>query len=182
MLKEIDEKLQVLEDTKRYLIRHVDSLSTEERERAPKPGQMSPIQVLAHVVLVEETVTGPFVSDTKNRTVSLKGYLFMLTAVALMRFGCRIPTLPYLSPKGPQDYEATKRRWEEARINLRRKLERVTARSKKIPIAFQPMAGPMTADMVLEFLNVHLRYHWKHFPKSATVQLPLVPKPAPKRA
>jgi hypothetical protein len=179
MLKELDAKLQTLEDTKRYLLRHIDSMPEADRARTPGKGQLSPLQLLAHIVFVEETVTGPFRADSSNSTVLLKGRMFMLFVVGLMRFGCRIATSASLHPKGPLDYEVTKKRWEETRILLRRKLEAVSDRSRKRPIANQPMAGPMTPDMVLDFLNVHLRYHWRYFPKTKASRLPAAPTARP---
>ena len=165
MLKDLSNHFKRLEDQKRDLLRLMDGLTESERSKSPNPKELSPIQVLAHLVKVEETVAGNGTAPSPNLKVGIKGRIFMATMVNLMRPGFRIPTAPMLHPKTPDTYEELKRKWSEIRKSLASRVERITEASLDSPITNHMMAGPLSAPMALDFLNVHLAYHWKNFPR-----------------
>lgn len=155
-----------LEKRRLELIDYMDRLSEQERLRNPSSSELSPLQVLAHVVRVEETVVGPGTTPSQNSKVGVRGRIFMFTMVNLMRPGFRIPTTPILHPENPYGYEELKRAWDVLRTELKSRVERVSLTSRDQPICDHMMAGPLTARMALDFLDVHLRYHWRNFPRS----------------
>lgn len=165
MLKEFSPLYKSLEDKRKELLRYMDGLSEAELQLKPSPKELSPIQVLAHIVKVEETVAGPGTSPKPKSKVGLKGRVFMATLVNMMRPGFRIPTTPALHPPIPDSYQELKRSWDVTRKELITRVERTSESDKHQPITDHEMAGPLTAAMALEFLDVHLRYHWKNFPR-----------------
>lgn len=167
MLKELSPLYKSLEDKRRELLKYMDGISEAERQRKPNPKELSPIQVLAHIVKVEETVAGPGTSPKLKSKVGLKGRVFMATMVNLMRPGFRIPTTPVLHPSVPDSYHELKQSWERTRQELTSRVERTTESAKNQPITDHMMAGPLSAAMALEFLDIHLRYHWKNFPRQS---------------
>ena len=161
MLNELAPYLIALEDKKRDVLRYMDGLSPSQRQWRPSDRELSPIQVLAHVVKVEETVAGPGTLPKPGSKVGLKGRIFMAVLVNMMRPGFRIPTFPTLHPAQPDSYEDLKRAWETVRNELASRVELANGQ----PITNHIMAGPLSAPMALDFLDVHLRYHWKNFPR-----------------
>lgn len=89
----------------------------------------------------------------------------MMVGVGPMRPGFRIPTMPMLQPKRNHDYKALKERWTEAHHILAIQVETAKAEAQHTAMVVHPLAGPMSAAMALDFLDVHLRYHWKNFPR-----------------
>ena len=162
MLTALEKLHQNTEQRKTEMLAYLESLTDQERMKQPTPSDWSPLQVMEHIVIVEEWVSGP---TPKNRKVLLKGYLFMALGVSTMRKGTRVPTLPQAVPSGALNYTEIKQRWEDARAFISSKLASVTQETQDEPIALHPVAGPLTAKQILELLDAHLIYHWKHFPR-----------------
>ena len=154
-----------LDTRKAAVLAYLDSLNPMDLKRAPRPGQWSPLEVLEHIVIVEELTTKARTPAAGEQKVGLKARGFMLLGVAPMRPGFRIPTMPVLQPKRNQDYNTLKERWAAARRDLSAHLESVGADVTQRAMIVHPLAGPMSAAMALDFLDVHLRYHWKNFPR-----------------
>ena len=165
MLNDHGTAFRRLEDQKRELLCYLDGLTEEERSWRASSKELSPIQVLAHVVKVEETVSGAGTAPPPRSKVLLKGRIFMLTMVNLMRPGFRIPTMPVLHPKSPDSYEGLKRTWDKTRRDLASRIDGLSEATRHKPVTNHMMAGPLSASMALEFLDVHLSYHWKNFPR-----------------
>lgn len=165
MLKEFTPYYKSLTTKRAEMLSLMDRMTEQQRQTKPSPKELSPIQVLAHVVKVEETVVGPGTRPAPSSKVGLKGRVFAGVLVNMMRPGFRIPTTPELHPPQPESYEDLKRNWEVARLELLMRIESVTEANKATPITNHMMAGPLSAAMALDFLDVHLRYHWKNFPR-----------------
>ena len=170
MLPKLNILYQRIEKRKAEMLTFLESLSDAARNNAPNPSAWSPLQVMEHVVTVEEWMAGPNMAlPPANGKVLLKGHLFILLGGGLTRVaslaGFRIPTLPEAEPQGEHfNFTALKQRWENARKSLAPKLEAVTPKTQHLPIALHPVAGPLNAKQALVLLDVHLAYHWRHFP------------------
>ena len=172
MLPKLNILYQRIEKRKAEMLTYIEYLSDAERNNVPNSSAWSPLQTLEHVVTVEEWMAGPNMAPPpENGSVLLKGHLFILLGGGLTRFatmsGFRIPTLPEAEPQGDYfDFTALKQRWENARESLAPKLEAVTPKTRHLPIALHPVAGPLNAKQAVALLDVHLAYHWRHFPRS----------------
>ncbi len=166
LLKEFAGPYQGLEKAKAGMLDRMEKLTDDERNRKPAPGEWSSLQVLEHVVVVEEWMAG-INSDPPppNARVQMRGRLFIKYAGRMMRSGRRIPTIPMSAPPDAPCYSEVVNRWSDARKVLEQKLRDVKPGSQFIPIALHPLAGPLNPAQVLDLLDAHLDYHIKHFPK-----------------
>ena len=166
MLPELDLLYRSMETRKAEMLTHLATLSHEERNRNPKPSEWSPLQVMDHLVLVEEWMSCPNRAvPPKHGKVLLKGRLFIFFGGGIMRSRFRIPTIPMAVPQTNLDFAEIERRWDDARGGLALKLAAITTETQSLPIALHPIAGPLNGRQVLELLDVHLAYHVRHFPQ-----------------
>ena len=166
LLPEYSTLNQSLEKQKDELLTYLEALSEEDRNRNATTAEWSPLQVMEHIVVVEEWMAGPNQAlPPANGKVLFKGHLFIILGGGLMRSGLRMPTIPMAEPGQVLDFTAIKLRWHTARTLLASKLEAVTQETQPLPIALHPMAGPLNAKQVLGLLDVHLAYHLRHLPR-----------------
>ena len=167
MLPELNALCQSIEKRKAEMLAYFESLPDAERVKSPTTAEWSPLQVMDHVVIVEEWMAGPnaAVPPTDAR-VLMKGRLFMAFGGTVMRSALRVPTLPAAAPHDDLDFAAIKQRWDVSRTMLCPKLAAVTPGTRPLPIALHPVAGPLNAKQVLLLLDIHLAYHWRHFPRT----------------
>ena len=170
MLLELNRLYQSITQRKAELLTSLDSLTDAQRSHAPSPSEWSPLQVLEHLVSVEESLAGPTApalpADAK---VLPKGRMFITFGGGLMRLcaqsGLRIPSLPVFEPQGNGDYPFLKTRWNTTRAALLPTIAAVMEATQAAPIALHPIAGPLNAAPVLILLDAHLAYHWRHLPR-----------------
>ncbi len=169
MLPELNILHQSIERRKAEILIYVESLPDEEQSKSLAAGGWSPLQVLDHIVIVEEWMAGPDAAALPvNARVLMKGRLFIAFGGGLMRSALRVPPLPTAVPHDDPDFTAVKQRWDRSRTLLCPKLAAVTPKTRPLPIALHPVAGPLNAKQVLLLLDVHLAYHWRHLPRAST--------------
>ena len=169
MLPELNTLYQSIERRKAEMLAHLESLPDKEQGKSPTTAEWSPLQVVDHVVIVEEWMAGPDAAILpSDARVLMKGRLFITLGGGLMRSALRMPTLPVAVPQDDPDLAAIKQRWDMSRTMLCPKLAAVTPETRPLPIALHPVAGPLNAKQVLLLLDVHLAYHWRHFPRLVT--------------
>ena len=164
-MNELNPYITNLDTRRAAMLQYMDGLSEGDLKRAPRPKAWSPLEVLEHIIIVEEMTTKANRPKAGEDRVGMKARIFMVVGVGPMRPGFRIPTMPMLLPKRNHDYDALKERWTEARRTLAAQVEAVKTESQHRAMVVHPLAGPMSAAMALDFLDVHLRYHWKNFPR-----------------
>jgi DinB superfamily len=162
---DLGRRIATLESNKSRMLEYLDSLSPSARDFRPTKDDWSPLQVLEHIVMVEEWMSGPnqAVAPRLDK-VRLSGYLFIFFGGRFMASGLRVPTLSMMHPKADLDFEEIKARWSRSREDLERKLQTVTAQELSRPIALHPVAGPLNPVQVLTLLEVHSDYHWRFMP------------------
>ena len=153
---------QSIEKRKAAMLNIIDALTDEQRRESPAPAEWSPLQVMEHVVVVEEWMANPL--PPGNDRILLKGRLFILLGVGSMRRGLRMPTLPEAAPCGDTNFAVIRERWENARERIAARLETITPETRPSPIALHPVAGPLNAQQTLQLLDAHLTYHLRYFP------------------
>jgi hypothetical protein len=164
-VRAVASRYQSIEQRKSIMLRYLETLTDEERRKNPTPAEWSPLQILEHLVLLEELSLGADLPA--NAKILPKAYLFVTLGGGLTRVGAvsglRIPTLPAFEPRGEHDFSVIKKRWGKARKTLSGRLASV--KQPKRPFIMHAVAGPMSANQFLELLDVHLAYHWRHFPR-----------------
>lgn len=154
-----------IERRKEELLRYTETLSPVRLAQRPDERQWSPLEVFEHLLIVEEMIAlAPRLAPGTAR-VSLKSRVFMTLAVGPMRPAVRMPTMPVLQPRVTGDYASLKARWNQARSGIAELVRRAEGRPRHEAQILHPMAGAMSVEQAIDFLNVHLRYHAKHFPK-----------------
>ena len=164
-MSELNPYITNLDTRKAAMLHYMDGLSESDLKHSPHPKTWSPLEVLEHIIIVEEMTTKASRPKAGEDRVGLKPRIFIALGVGPMRPGFRIPTMSMLQPKRNHDYQALKERWSEARRTLAAQVKSVQSESKNRAMVVHPLAGPMSAAMALDFLDVHLRYHWKNFPR-----------------
>ena len=162
MLPELNTLSQSMETRKTEMLAYIDALPSEKRNAKPRPSEWSPLQVMEHLVLVEEWMAAPCPPGGKVLT---RGKIFVLFGGNMMRSRFRIPTVPMAEPQVVLDDALIRQRWDRARASLSAKLAEVTAENRSSPIALHPLVGPLDALQTLTLLDVHLAYHLRHLPK-----------------
>ena len=166
MLPELNTLYQSIEKRKAAMLTYLETLPDEERSKNAAAAEWSPLQVMDHVVIVEEWMAGPNAAVLPaNARVLMKGRLFITLGGGVMRSALRMPTLPMAVPQDDLDFTAIKQRWDRSRNMLAPKLAAVTQETQPLPIALHPVAGPLNAKQVLVLLDAHLAYHWRHMPR-----------------
>ena len=172
MMPRLNTLFRSIEAQKAEMLRYVETLTDEERNQNLTPAEWSPLQVMEHIVSVEELTTAAGLQS--NARVLLKGHIFITLGGGLMRLcarsGLRTPTLPVFEPSGEHDFQTIKQRWDEATNALAPKLVSVTRETQ--PFVMHPVAGPLSARQFFELLDVHLAYHWRHFPRVRATSSP----------
>lgn len=154
-----------IERKKVELLRYTDTLSAARLAQRPGKGEWSPLEVIEHLLIVEEMIAQADRVSPGTVRVSVKSRIFMALAVGPMRPAFRMPTMPVLQPKVTGDYASLKARWSQARSRIAEIVRQAEGRPRDEAQILHPMAGAMSAEQAIDFLNVHLRYHAKHFPK-----------------
>lgn len=148
----------------------VCALSPEHLTRAPSPGEWSPLQIVHHLVLSDETVGLP--AKTALSDKPLGAFLFRLGLMALNR-NVRLPIPdPALEPTSEVPLETLLERWDAAHRELEAFLEDVTEeRTRSKPFA-HPIIGPLTSKQLLELGKAHTAYHRRQLEALQTLGAP----------
>lgn len=165
MLPDLARRFSLLEERKSDILARVDALSEEQRAAPVLPGEWSPVQLIHHLVLAEEQGGEQIAaaSEAGERHRRGRPSPFVLSAVAVMRLGIRVPVPDTMVPLGDVPLDALTERWAAARRALRARLEALDAQTQNDSISLHPLAGPIDAAEVLSLHEVHLLYHQRQF-------------------
>ncbi len=139
----------------------VAAADDSRRAVAATDGQWSMLQVIEHLVLAEEGTLrvlrrGP---PAKQR-VTLRSRLILRAIELLFTMGARVRVPSQsLAPSGGVSLEALRVRWSEARDGIVAVVMGLDAQALQAPRFRHPVAGWLTVEQGLDFLERHIRHH-----------------------
>ena len=163
-MREREAKLLARVDARRReLMAEAEELRAEQLTFRPAPGAWSSLDVLEHLVKVEEEIAsrvrprGPRSLRDAARTRAM----LLLTFVAFgVRRRIKVP-LQTIVPLGGVTLADLAKRWEEAQGAMRTALGRFGEADWSRPMMRHPLLGPLTPAEALTFIHWHMGHHRK---------------------
>lgn len=156
-------RLERLEKARREVLSRLSGIDESTLNRCPADDAWSVIQVLHHVILVEELSIG-YIERKRTDTTAGRAGLKERVRSWMLRVAMRSP-LRFDAPSVSTDLPArdslddVASRWEEVRTRIRRTLEEIPADAVDRAIYRHPVIGVMSLDQAVRFLEDHLAHH-----------------------
>ena len=168
-MTQLEERFRKIEAQKAALLGRVCALDVTERAKAPKTGEWSPLQVIAHLVLAEGLMAGEIekAAGPEGRGARPKPLTALMVPLLCGAMRAALPMLPPPTmepPPTPDPLEASEARWSELRAALCARLESVADPDAR-NFSLHPILGPISARQALDITEAHLTYHTKRFPR-----------------
>ncbi|HXE57970.1 MAG TPA: DinB family protein [Gemmatimonadales bacterium] len=160
MLPALARDLERLEARRRVLLARVRALTPGQRTFRPAPDRWSVLDVVEHLVLVDEAASGAVRGPAGGAPRPAAGRLRYLGLLAVLRspIRVRVPTRAVL-PSGGADLAGLEARWVEARAALAEWLEGLGPEMVRRPVFRHPVVGWLTVRQTLGFLGAHQAHH-----------------------
>lgn len=132
------------------------------RENPPSKDAWSATEVVEHLILVEEQVTGLWRKALGSSPAVLgfkSGVLAAMVSAAFARTGVRVPTVPELVPRGDLALPQLTVRWGKAREEL----AAAVPENSKVAWIAHPVFGPLSSDQVGKIFLAHLKHYLRHW-------------------
>ena len=164
MHSSLDAQWQRMRDGKARTIERVARFSDAERGRPPVDGGWSALDVVEHLVLVEEGVTGALAkepSPERPRILGAGGRVPFWVVRLILLTGIRRIRVPVdlVVPKGGVTWEALTGRWNDQRARLERWVTEAPEKILAAPRFKHPIGGWLDVRGALTFSADHLVNH-----------------------
>ncbi|MFY7708376.1 MAG: DinB family protein [Flavobacteriales bacterium] len=165
MTTAIENKLRDLTEAKYQALQYFEGLNSEQVNSAPE-GEWSMVQVIEHVLFSEGGTLGYMMKKTSSGFDSLDrvGDTERLAQTALVKrldSGERYKAPAILpDPTGGASLAELNFKWDEIRNQLNAFVSSVPEEFYDRLMFKQPVAGMITLEGALDFLNSHLRHHF----------------------
>lgn len=180
MLAELDGRFEDLEDRKTELLADLGEGSDAQLHFRPTPESWSLLQVLEHLLRVEEAVLEQLQrtasASHRRRTPVTRLRFAFLRLVLRSPLRVKAPTRRVL-PAGDLTLGEIEASWSDVRRALARRLEAIEAPALTSPVAYHPVAGRLTAVQGLDFLIDHFDHHLRQVERIR--RSPGYPAPSP---
>jgi uncharacterized damage-inducible protein DinB len=153
--------LEKIQRRRRELMAEADSLSAEQLTFRPAPNAWSALDVVEHLVKVEEAIAyhaKPRSPRGRLETAQTKAKLGILRL--LFAVGCRVRVpIQAILPLGGVTLTDLARRWEAAQALLGERLEQFGDEELSHPMMRHPIIGRLTPPESLRFIYWHEGHH-----------------------
>ena len=139
----------------------MDRLTSEQLTFRPGPDAWSALDVLEHLVKVEEGIASrirPREPRGVVETVRVKAALGAMCALFAVRSRIKVPVQGVL-PLGGVTLSDLVSRWEAAQAALRERLEEFRPQDWSRPMMRHPLIGRLTPAEGLTFIHWHMAHH-----------------------
>ena len=162
MRNDLAARFEAMDRRKEALLGVVSALSPERLALRPPTGGWNALDVVQHLVLVEESVLGyarkkalgaPQPVPLRDRA---KLGLFLAVLLSPVRFGAPVPQVV---PSATIPLEESARRWADARAALRAFLDALPEERLGSLFFRHPIAGALDVAGTLRFLDAHVVHH-----------------------
>ncbi|HYN40555.1 MAG TPA: DinB family protein [Thermoanaerobaculia bacterium] len=166
MQHDLERRLDDLDDWKDALL---GSLAIESAERLafrPEGKGWCALDVVQHLVLVEEGVVGYARKKLQAppQPVSLLDRAKLALLVVLMRSPIRVRApLKLVIPDEALPLDVLSTRWEKVRVDLRELLVSLPEERRKALLFRHPVSGPLDPAGTLDFVEAHAKHHDAQF-------------------
>ena len=162
MLDEIQKRFAAFEGRRKKILNQLETLPHERLHVKPGPDKWSIVEVIQHLVLVEEemmkqAVKNPVPPDS-GRLPRSREALEMVLEILERDVRVDVPSAS-MEPDGQITLEVLRTQWEESRAQLRRYFQRLQKENVETLIFSHPVAGSLNALDMLDLANVHADYH-----------------------
>jgi DinB superfamily len=173
MLPRLRRRLDRMEHQRSALLEDVARLRDAQLAFRPAPGSWCPLDVVEHLVRVEEAVVLRVPQLPPSRTLA-QG-LRAAGSMALLRltFGAGVRTeAPSRSvlPQGAVTLPELRGRWERVREKLAAVLDDQTPADLRRPMMRHPVCGWLTPTQTLSFLEQHVAHHTRQLERIRRAQ------------
>lgn len=161
MLPILRSRFDELERQRRALLDDLGALSAAQLAFRPAPDAWSLVQVIQHLVLVEEGTLRFLIAkeprpDTRTLTQKIRYRLYRLMVVRDIRIKAPVPSI---LPTVDATLDALAIRWDAARSTLEQRLEAVTDAQLPMLVHKHVLAGPLTMVETLGVIRLHIVHH-----------------------
>lgn len=143
------------------LMAEADRLTAEQLTFRPAPNAWSALDVIEHLVKVEEAIASRVRPREPRRLVEAvraKAALGIMTVLFALRGRVKVPIQAIL-PLGGVTLHDLATRWEVAQAALRERLEQFGPGDWSRPMMRHPLIGPLTPAEGLRFIYRHMGHH-----------------------
>jgi DinB superfamily len=161
-----------IESHRREIIAEADQLTAEQLTFRPTPNAWSALDVVEHLVKVEEAIAErarPREPRGPVETVRAKAALGLMRVLFLARGRIRVPVQGVLPLCGVTLSDLA-RRWEAAQVALRERLETFEPGDWSRPMMRHPLIGRLTPAESLNFLHWHMGHHQRQIARIRRAQ------------
>jgi hypothetical protein len=155
--------LQQLERQKREILDELAPFSSAQLSQRPDPGTWSALQVLDHLVKIEEgMLRGAKEQLPRHIAVSFRERLQGRMMCALMETPVRVKVPPgaeAVLPDAGLDFGGIIARWDKTRDEWRAFLATFPSAHSAHGVFHHPVSGWMTLALTLKFASSHLAHH-----------------------
>ncbi len=162
MLKPLRRRLDRMEGHRSALVGELAGLSEAQLGFRPGPDSWHLLDVVEHLVRIEEVVVLKAVQLPRSRTlgegIRAAGSLVLLRLILGSGVRLKVPGKAVL-PQGTATLPELRERWDRVREKLEAVLGDMTAADLRRPMMRHPACGWLTPAQTLSFLEHHLLHH-----------------------
>ncbi len=170
MLKNLQDKFNLLEQERKDLFAKLEVLDGDVLNYKPAADKWSITQIVFHLVKTEKLVVISMNREMKNidfaNKLGMKERLssFILNTALKTSFKFKAPEIVRNVPD-ETDINDLMTKWTAARNNLKQTLEKLNAESSKKFLFEHPYSGRLNAPQTLNFLYNHFKHHLRQIEK-----------------
>jgi uncharacterized damage-inducible protein DinB len=165
MITNIQDKFEHLTRRRQTLLEKLDSLSTGELKFKAGQDKWSVVEVVEHLVIVEDDLLHQLSYNTMNSTLDSKLRSFEKYKAVIKVMERDIPVDvpdPRAEPQGQVTLDKLLDRWEDIRKKLHQLIDGMNPENKDRPVYSHPFAGPLDISETLHFFEAHFDSHMRH--------------------
>ncbi|MFC6224257.1 DinB family protein [Hymenobacter artigasi] len=160
-------KFEQLERSTERLLASAEALGPDQN-KAPAPGKWSAVQVVHHLLFVEENILKYVQKKLQAEELLPKVGFFTKLRVQFVRLMLRLPGLKFKAPRGVATLTDAgelptlpemRKSWEASRRQMERLLNEFPSRQQNRAVFPHPRSGRITIYQVIEHLVDHLLHH-----------------------
>jgi hypothetical protein len=163
MTPSVRRSFEDLERNKAFVLSRISNWRGQHLAFHPRPASWSALDVLDHLVRVEEAAMQAVLSNLPNpQTIPLRHRFSGIMVRAVMRSPIRVrvpDSEPAVLPGLGRDLQSIKNRWAEVRHEMTGLLAPLSPEQLRAGVVRHPVAGWMTILQGMDFLSAHLRHH-----------------------
>ena len=165
MENRIKNKFERLEESRKALIRSIESAGVSSLNKAPKPGKWSVNQILYHLQMSEYGSYKYVTKKLQSDNISTNGWKSKMASL-ILKIALVLP-LKYKAPKVARippeslDFPELKITWEKNRVALWEMISTLPEETARRNIYRHPAAGRFNLSQMLTFFQDHFDHHLK---------------------